>query len=62
MTGLLSSALRFADQHGELSFDAIRGTLKRRVEDFLYRRPRDDLGIPAPIGDGADGYAQMLRV
>jgi len=62
MAGFLISAFSFADQHGELGFDAIRGALKRRVEDFLYRRPGDDLGISAPVGDGADGYAQMLGV
>ena len=62
MTRFLTSALHFANQHGKLSFDAIRGALKCHVEDFLYRRPRDDLGISAPVGDGADGYAQMLRV
>ena len=61
MTAFLTSALRFADQHGELGFDAIRGTLKRHVKNFLYRRPRDDIGIPAPVGDGAGVYAKVRR-
>ena len=62
MAGLPAFALRFGDQHGELGFDAIWSTLKRHVENFLYRGPRDDLGIATPVGDGADGYAQVLRV
>jgi hypothetical protein len=62
MARIPAFTVRFGDQPGELGFDAIRGTLKRHVENLLYRRPRDDLGVAAPVGDGADGYAQVLRV
>jgi hypothetical protein len=62
MTSPLIAGLRLADQQSELSLDPIRGALKRGVENVLYRWPRDDLGITPPVGDGADGYAQVLRV
>src|SRR5271165_985152 len=62
MTRLLMAGLRLADQQSELSLNPIGGALKRGVENVLYRRPRDDVRIPAPVGDRADRYAQVLRI
>ena len=58
----LIAAFRPANQQGELSFNPIRGTLKRGVENFLYRRPRNNPRITAPIGYSADRNAQVFRV
>ena len=52
---------RLACQRGELSLSPIRGTLKSRIQRFLYLRRRSDLGILAPVGDGASRYTQILR-
>ena len=62
ITSLFIVSFRLADQQGELSLNPIWGTFKCGVKNFLYRRTRGNLGIPAPIGDGADGYAQVLRI
>jgi len=62
MASPLIAGLRLADQQSELSLDPIRGALKRGVENVLYRRPGDNARIPAPVGDCADRYSQLLRV
>ena len=48
-------------QQGELGLCPVRRTLKRRIQSFLYRWLRNDLRLLAPVSDGADGHAQVLR-
>jgi hypothetical protein len=44
-------------QQSELGFRPVRRTLKRGIKSLLYRWFRNDLGLLAPVSDGADGHA-----
>ena len=47
-------------QQGELGLCPIRGALKRRIQGFLYRRPRNGLRPFAPVSDSANYHAKVL--
>ena len=57
-----TAGFRPANQQCELSLNPIRGTLKRGVENFLYRRTRNNPRITTPIGYSTDRNAQVFRV
>ena len=47
-------------QQSELGPCPVRRALKRRIQGFLYRWPRNDLGLLAPASHGANCHAQVL--
>lgn len=54
------SAAFLAGQQGELRLNPIGGALQGGVEHFLYLWLRDHVRSLPPVGDGANGNAQVI--